>query len=233
MTLDAELDIAGLSVFLACPVNRDFPWQTTRSLIETAQLLTARGVPNEFRFLTQGSQIDFDRSELAHQFLKSDYNRLFWVDSDMSWSAGDFLRLLALSVVMPVVGASYPAKQEPGAKFLVEVPGTEMEANEWGCLSIFGMGLGFTVLRREVVQRLSDEAPRFARNGETVPMIFRTGIDADGCYRSEDMHFFKACRKAGFPVMVDPTVELGHVGGKEYRGRLMDALQKQGANGTH
>ncbi len=58
-------------------------------------------------------------------------------------------------------------------------------------------------------------------------MIFRTGIDADGEYRSEDMHFFKACRKLGYEVCIDPNIELGHVGGKEYRGKLMDALGKK------
>ena len=68
---------------------------------------------------------------------------------------------------------------------------------------------------------------RFTRDGEDVPMIFRTGIGEDGVYRSEDMHFFKACRGLGYKVHVDPNIELGHVGGKEWKGKLQDTLVRQ------
>ncbi|MES2155741.1 MAG: hypothetical protein V4510_11455, partial [bacterium] len=221
-----DLDIKDLSIFLATPVNRDFPWQTARSLIETAEALTIRGVPHSFQFLAQGSQIDHDRSQLAHQFLQSKHNRIFWIDSDMSWDADSFLRVLALSTVHAVVGASYPAKKGPGLEFHIEVEKAELEADEYGCLKVWGLGLGFCCVAREVIEKLAEQSPRFTRDGEVIPMIFRTGIDDEGTYRSEDMHFFRACRKLGYAVNVDPTVELGHIGGKEYRGRLIDALKK-------
>ncbi len=226
-----QLDTKGLSVFVAVPCNRDFPWQTTRALIETAQTLTGMGLANQFQILTQGSQIDHDRSELARAFLATDHNRLFWIDSDMSWDARVFVRLLALSTVHPIVGASYPAKKGPTLEFHLESTQAELPADDTGCLEVNGLGLGFTVMAREVIETLSAPAPRFTRpTGEVVPMIFRTGIDDEGVYRSEDMHFFKACRRAGYRVKVDPTIELGHVGGAEYRGRLIDALGKKGSH---
>ncbi len=221
-----QLDIKGLEVFIAVPVNRDFPWQTTRSLVETAQELTLRGIPNTMQFLAQGSQIDHDRSQLAYQFLKTKHNRLFWIDSDMGFEAESFLRILALSTIHPIVGASYPAKKGPGLEFYIEVPPLPLKADDTGCLDVWGMGLGFTCIQREVIERLAADAKQFHRNGQAVPMIFRTGIDDEGNHRSEDMHFFRACRKMGYAVKVDPTVELGHVGGHEYRGRLLDALTK-------
>ncbi len=222
-----ELDIKGLEVFIACPCNRDFPWQTTKSLIETVQELMRRGIVHTIQFLAQGSQIDHDRSELAYQFLKTERNRLFWIDSDMAWEPESFIRLLALSTVHPIVGATYPAKRGPATEFHIEVENTTLEADETGCLEVWGLGLGFTCVHREVIERLAARANHFARDGEFVPMIFRTGIDDEGKYRSEDMHFFRACRALGYKVKVDPTIELGHVGGKEYRGRLLDALTKK------
>jgi hypothetical protein len=222
-----DFDLKDLSVFIGIPVNRDFPWQTTRSLIATAQLLSSRGIPSTFQFLTQGSQIDHDRSQLANEFLKTTHNRLFWIDSDMSWDAKDFLRLLALSTVHKVVGCSYPAKKEPSLEFHIDVATLHLKADKTGCLNVNGMGLGFTVVHREVIETLAKTAKCFDSYGKAVPMIFRTGIDEDGVYRSEDMHFFNACTKAGYEVKLDPTVELGHIGGKEYRGRLIDALQRE------
>lgn len=41
----------------------------------------------------------------------------------------------------------------------------------------------------------------------------------------EDMNFFQDCVDAGFPVWCDPTVRLGHEGGKVYCGALSDVLE--------
>lgn len=224
--MQKDFDISGLSVFIAIPVNRDFPWQTTRSLIETTALLKGADIPYQYQFLTQGSQIDFNRSHLAWQFLQSKHNRLFWIDSDMSWDAESFLRILALSTVLPVVGATYPVKQGPGRSFQLDITSEEQEANEYGCLEVKGMGLGFTCVQREVMEKLSAQSPKFVRDKEVQTMMFRTGLGPDWIHRSEDMHFFKDCRDMGYKVWLDPMIELGHIGGYEYRGRLLDALVK-------
>jgi hypothetical protein len=56
-----------------------------------------------------------------------------------------------------------------------------------------------------------------------IPSVFR--IDSvDGGRRGEDMAFFADIRAAGYKVMLDPTVDLGHVGRKVYTGSIRDAL---------
>lgn len=222
-----EYDIEGLRVFIAIPVNRDFPWQTTKGLVDTAALLSSRGIPYTMQFLTQGSQIDFNRSHLTHQFLESDCNRIFWIDSDMGWDAHSFIRVLALSTKLDIVGASYPAKQSPGRQFQIDIGVEEVEANEHGCLEIRGMGLGFCCVQRHVMENLASKSRKYIRDGIVEAMVFRTGIGDDGVYRSEDMHFFRDCRAAGYKVWIDPTIELGHIGGFEYKGKLIDALVKR------
>src|ERR1041384_922734 len=107
-TTHHSLDIGDTKCFIGMPCNRDAPWQTLLSLVETVSALGWAHIHHSFQILTQGSQIDRDRSELAKEFLKSDCDRLFWIDSDMSFSADAFRRILALSTVMPIVGASYP-----------------------------------------------------------------------------------------------------------------------------
>jgi hypothetical protein len=218
-----ELSIAGLSVFVAVPVNRDFPWQTTQSLIETACVLTERKIPHRIQFLTNGSLVDKGRSVLAAMFLKSKANRLFWIDSDMAWTAEQFLRILAMSSQMRVVGAAYPAKKGPLTEFLMSVE-SRVTANDYGCVPVKGMGLGFTCIDRSTVELLAMQSPIVEDDGVPIPLIFRTGYE-DGVYRGEDINFFADCRKAGRTVWADPSIELGHVGSKEYRGRLADALQ--------
>ena len=219
-----QFSIAGVNVMIAVPVNRDFPWQTTKSLLDTGHALCERGIPYSVQFVTGGSLVEKVRSLLAHAFLKSNANKLFWIDSDMAWDAKDFIRLLTFSTVMDVVGATYPAKRGPATEFLMDID-TRVGTNEFGCLPVKGMGLGFTVVRRSVIEVLAQQAPKVKEGDEEVAMIFRNEI-ADGVFRGEDMTFFADCQKLGVETWVDPSIEIGHVGAKEYRGALKQALRK-------
>ncbi len=222
--MQIELSISGLSVMIAIPVNRDFPWQTNMALVQTVCALKDRNIPFDYQLVAGGSLIDKARSELAHKFLKSEMNRLFWIDSDIAWKPEAFLRVLALTSKMPIVGAAYCAKRGPNTEFMLSIDGNRLEANEWGCLQIGGMGLGFTCVAREVIEQLAEGAKRVRNDmGERVAMIFRTGVEGDA-YVGEDMNFFRDAAKLGYDCNVDPQIELGHVGGNEYRGRLRDAL---------
>ena len=42
----------------------------------------------------------------------------------------------------------------------------------------------------------------------------------------EDVFFFNDVRAAGFDVWLDPSIELGHVGEHEWRGRFADTITK-------
>jgi hypothetical protein len=225
-----ELSFSGLSVMLAIPVNRDFPWQTENSVVKTVCELKDRGVPFTHQLLTGGSIIQAVRSNLAHTFLKSDCNRIFWLDSDMEWEPDAFMRILALSSKMPVVGASYALKKEPHLEFALNMQGDVVEANEWGCIQVAGMGLGFTCVAREVIEQLAAKAPLIRNDqGEMVPMIFHCGVEGEK-FVGEDMNFFKDCQRLGYDVNIDPYITLGHVGGKSYKGKLMEAMMPaQGA----
>ncbi len=224
-----KYDLCGISVLIAIPVNRDFPWQTVQSITETVDLLNARHISYRIQMLTGVSIVDKARSQLAHVFLKGPEKRLFWIDSDMSWKAESFLRVLSMSVAMDVVGATYPAKRGPNTEFLMDLDTSKpIRTNEHGCIPIKGMGLGFTCCRREVIEYLAKQAPTVIDdNGESVPMIFRSEIK-DGVFRGEDIVFFDDCRKAGAGVWCDPSIELGHVGGHEYRGALAGAMKQVG-----
>lgn len=221
-----SLSLKGLSVTLAIPVNRDFPWQTNLSLIRTVCALKDRRIEFDYQLLTNGSIIEVMRSRLAHTFLKGTTNRLFMIDSDQSWEPESFLRILGLTGQMAVVGATYPAKREGSIDFLMDYGGSELRANEFGCFEVGGMGLGFTCVQREVIEKLAENAPKIKdEKGEMIPMIFHCEVDGE-VFRGEDMNFFSDCRTAGYKIHVDPSITMGHIGAKEYRGRMMDALRK-------
>ena len=89
------------------------------------------------------------------------------------------------------------------------------------------MGLGFTCVHREVIERLAETAPRVTNNhGKVVSMMFRVTVD-NGLFVGEDMNFFADCAKLGYPLWCNPNISLGHNGDKEYKAKLMDVLQKE------
>jgi hypothetical protein len=216
-----EMDLAGLSVMVAMPVHRDLPIETGISLGKTAAMMEARGVKYELNFQIGSSLVEAARTKCVHNFLQSSFDRLFWVDSDIVWNPDDFSRLLALSTKLPVVGAVYPIKEETKTPFRFSFEGKQFEADEFGCFSVNGMGL-------KVIQELSDKAPkvRFPDIAEPIPHLFRCDIEG-GYFRGEDIAFFSDIRGLGYPVKIDPTIKLGHVGTKTYTARLMDFLKKE------
>ena len=222
-----KFDLAGLSVMICMPTHRDIHPKTVGALLETQHELIARGLQFEVQMQVGGSLVHHSRSKCAYLFLKSDCNRLFWIDSDMVWSAADFFRLLAMSTKMECVSAIYPSKSDPADFYLrVNDLSEPFEANEYGCFSLNGLGLGFTVVQRKVIQQLSDNAPKRKFNGmdELLPSIFRLDHEGDE-ERGEDMAFFSDVRALGYKVHLDPSISLGHVGSKEYRADFMDLLK--------
>jgi hypothetical protein len=221
-----NLDLSGVSVMVCMPAHRDIPVPTVVSLLGTADLMKSRGIPFEIQLQYGSSLVEVARTKGVDHFLKGDKNRLFWIDSDMSWSAAAFLRLLALSTKMDVVGAAYPYKQDPIQFPISPVNGT-MEANEYGCIPMAGFGLGFTVMTRRVIQAVSDMSPKlkFPGDPEPIPHVFRCDT-INGEFRGEDMAFFADIRSLGYEVCLDPTVTLGHVGQKTYEATFIDNLER-------
>lgn len=221
-----KLDIAGVSVMLAMPTNRDIPTGTVVSLMETLDLFRSRNIPFEVQLQVGNSLVTHARSKAADAFLKSDKSLLFWVDSDMEWKASDFLRLCALATKMDVVGGTYLAKREPEVFFLDHTAHEDVEANEYGCLKLGGWGMGFTVVNRRVMEALAAKSPKLKFNGSDEPIahIFRCD-EINGYARGEDMAFFADVRDLGFGVFLDPSVTLGHIGQKTYTASIADMLR--------
>lgn len=226
-----QIDMSGLSVTLAMPVRdmRDITIPTMMSLIGTINDLHSYGIPFEVN-VTLGDLIDHARSKAVERFLKTDRNRLFFFDSDIVWHKEDATKLLAYSVEYEVVGAAYRAKKDP--PFYLWHPGDGLRADARGCIPVSGMGLGFTCIQRTVLERLSATAPVRAHTLHEAPFpdVFRFDrIGEAGDLRGEDFTFFSDVRDLGYVPMMDPSIELGHVGLKEFWGRISDVLVRADA----
>ena len=111
-----------------------------------------------------------------------------------------------------------------------DAPVAEGKVNE--PLEISNGGTGFMLIKREVFEKLAETVPEYnndmfiavdtERKPKIIKEFFATSIDKSSGNRllSEDYHFCKIAREAGFKVWAAPWVNLVHCGTYNFAGRL-------------
>jgi hypothetical protein len=206
------------------PNSGIIPWHTAVSLMSTVRVLDREKIPVRIEAPVGSSVVTWARDAIVAGFLKTDFTHLFWIDSDIAWAPNDFVRLLGFGAMLDVVGATYPFKKDP-FQVLVNPPRPN-EVNGLGCLRIKSMGLGFTLCKREVIEKLAAAVPTLKDplNGIEMPDLFRLDRGEDGGPRGEDVNFFNDVHAAGYEAWLDPSINLGHIGQKTFKGDVIDAL---------
>jgi hypothetical protein len=121
---------------------------------------------------------------------QKNFERLIWIDSDISWQTADFFRCISTDhdilsgVYLDELGRVVATRLD-GDRVSLE----QLEAQE--PFEIAWCGFGFVSLSKDVVAALAEP---FIREGEY----------------GEDIAFCKNARAAGFSVWLDPTIQVTH-----------------------
>ncbi len=178
-------------------------------------------------FLAGVSHITLARNLMVHGFLRSVYDWLVFIDSDISFSAADF-RLLMDYPSGAAIGAIDVKETNPEGTTLNAAGQALIVTAEYSrkvdSLDPARFGLGFTRIHREVFQRLiaaadGEGAPRigqFVNKGEIVHDFFPSGPGFEGVWFGEDTGFFHLCRLCGITPRIEQRTNLLHIGRKVY-----------------
>lgn len=227
MNEKTQFDLSKLSLFIGVPTNRPIDPRVVMALWDTQSLLMRRGI-NVTLCLDAGcSRVERARNNVAWAFLASDYNRLLWLDDDQEFAPEQVVRLLCFSTELGIVGTIYPQKRDPIELRFSAKQKKFMPVEKWGLIRVDGMGLGFTMVAREVMQANADIAPlvKFDGIAGRMPMIFRPRLSAEMEDVGEDIGFFADCRELGYDVWVDPAMKIGHIGTKVYEGTIAEVAR--------
>ena len=109
---------------------------------------------------------------------------------------------------------------------------TEIAANISDVVEIANGGTGFMLIKREVFAGLADKVPEYINDmfavtddhnqKKVIKEYFATSIDSTSGNRllSEDYHFCKIAREAGFKIWAAPWAQLSHTGSYVFSGYL-------------
>lgn len=170
------------------------------------------------------------RNKLAQQFLDGPWTDLFFLDDDLGWPAQKALEFLT-ERTEPIVAGIYPKRSDDldwGVGLEADADTGELITDQGLYLATFA-ATGFMRIKREVIETLANDVPRFRdieMGGRTAdyPLIFESGLDSDGWWCGEDVAFCRKARAAGYPIWVDPDIAFRHRGGKTWNGTLAGHL---------
>jgi FkbM family methyltransferase len=153
------------------------------------------------------------RNRAAGNFLSTDCDYLLFIDGDIHFHRGHIEMLMESNE--PVLGGIYCIKTADETRpCLQTLPGHAPIACG-GLAEVRRTGTGFLRIHRSVFEKLKDKATRYTNHGRPEWDFFPSGV-INGEWLSEDWYFCDLAREAGFKVMIDTRVQVGHEGSIVY-----------------
>lgn len=209
----------GQKVFIAVAVyekpSPGFAW----SLFQTGVALGQAGIAHELAIYAGNCHVDDSRNRLTRDFLNGDCTDLVFLDADIAWQAGDFLKLIAHD--RDVVAGVYPKKHGDDTYPVKLIPG-EIWSDADGLIEVHGVPTGFLRIRRHVLETLARTSQTYNAKNDgawSTAMIFERQIHA-GSRWGGDYVFCRKWREAGGKIFVDPTFRFEHAGEHTWTGSL-------------
>jgi hypothetical protein len=193
------------SIMIAVPAMEMVNAEFAQHLAMAAANMVANGIRINCAF-NIGSVITIARRNLVDIFLKSDFDYIWWVDSDMKFPVDAPMRLLARQ--KEVIGVNYRRRRFPNANFtgMMGSAGTFQEFqttdNSPAMELIDVLPHGCVLVKREVYEKIPH--PHYLQ--EYIPEL--------NLEIGEDIFFCQQAQKAGYQVWCDQELsrEVSHIG---------------------
>ena len=208
----------GQKVFLAVAVYDKVGAGCTFALAHTTAALAAAGIGFELAIYSGNCHVDSSRNRLARDFLRSDCTDLMFIDADVAWPAQQMVEILGYD--REIVAGIYPKKHGDDTYPVLMFDG-EIWSDKDGLIEVKGVPTGFLRIRRQVLQRLADEAVHYNARNEAqdgaMALIFERQV-IDGTLWGGDYVFCRKARAAGFKIYIAPEMRFEHSGEESWTG---------------
>jgi len=187
-----------------------------KSLLDLQAALIDGNVDHDFLFTSNESLIQRARNTSVATFLKTHYQKLLFIDSDIEFSPEDVSKLWNMDCDVAVGAYSMKRMDKPVSAWkdgnLVNLEDLD------GITEVDYAGTGFMCIDRSVFVKMQEKFPELDHTEGHVgdchawfnPQVL------DGIYLSEDFEFCSKWRDMGGKILLDPSISLTHWGSYGY-----------------
>lgn len=186
-----------------------------RSCLNLKEELTRIGLAHDWLTGRNESLVTRARNEMTCSFLQTDHTHMMWLDADIEFESEHVAKLWNMDADIAV--GVYAMKKQDKQWFAAWKDGALVKDLDrfTAPIEVDYAGTGFMLIRRSVIEALSAQSESYEGPNGRVPALYMTPIHNDG-FESEDYHFCRIARDAGFKIMMDPSVRLKHWGQYAY-----------------
>lgn len=217
-----------MKIFVAIPASESkLDCNVHAALLEEFKISVGVGDELIVEYFPSSGGIADGRNHLVADFLKSECDKLFFLDSDVSFTPGSLINLANKPV--DLVGGCYRYKKEEEEYPIRFKPGHQW-TDKNGLLEVEGIPFGFCCISREVFKRFDEKFPeRVDKNFGFKSNVYFHLPFVDGIFWGEDYMFCKEWREMGGKVYLAPDIDLIHWSFKPvpYRGNIFKWLKSR------
>lgn len=216
---------SGQKVMLATPAYDKLGAAYTEALFHSSVALSRAGIAAELCILSGDCHVDDARNFLVRNFLESDCTDLVFLDADNAWPEQNLIELLGYN--RDVVAGLYPLKSRNESYPVRFLAGRTTEAD--GLLEVESVPTGFLRIRRNVLEVLAAQAPKYNRPDDPrgpVPLIFERTL-VDRTRWGGDYTFCRKWRATGGRIYIAPEMVLDHYGEMLFSGSAAGWMRRQ------
>lgn len=184
------------------------------SCLNLKEELTKIGLAHDWLLGRNESLVTRARNEMTATFLTTSHSHMMWLDADIEFGPEDVAKLWNLDADIAV---GLYAMKRPDLPLSAWKDGKLVNLAE--CpkepFHVDYAGTGFFMLKRHVIEKLTKTSESYEGPNGRVPALYMTPVHNDG-FESEDYHFCRRARAAGFQIVADPSIKLKHWGQLAY-----------------
>lgn len=196
----------------------------THALVQSIKLCASKGVELHPVWWPGEALVQHARNMLVQLALDAKVDDMVFVDADQEWEPAQMLSLLAHAV--DVVGAPVRKKTDAAEEYNVRAnsPNCRIDPRS-GLWIVDAVGTGFLRVSHSALLAIWELSPPYQKGTQQCRMVFDLKV-IDGQLWGEDTLFCARLTELGFPIHLDPSFTVAHIGAKKYTGDFAAWVKK-------